>query len=61
MFIVLTTKNSLEQNEKGNFLMPLSRGTEGIQAFYLPLYDTYEDAVEKYPHEIIFELPITIN
>ena len=59
MFIALTPKRALEKNEKGKFLVPISIDVGEVHSFYIPMYDTFEEAFKLFPNSIILELPIT--
>ena len=59
MFIVLEPKNGLEKGEKGKFLVPIAVDVADVDSFYIPIYDTYEEAVEAAPNTTILELPLT--
>ena len=59
MFIALTPKRALEKDEKGKFLVPISIDVGEVHSFYIPMYDTYEEAVKDSPNNTILELPIT--
>ena len=59
MFIVLEPKNGLEKGEKGKFLVPIAVDVADVDSFYIPIYDTYEEAVEAAPNATILELPLT--
>ena len=59
MFIALTPKRALEKNEKGKFLVPISIDVGEVHSFYIPIYDTYEEAFKDSPNTTILELPVT--
>ena len=59
MFIALTPKRALEKDEKGKFLVPISIDVGEVHSFYIPMYDTYEEALKDSPNNTILELPIT--
>jgi len=59
MFIVLTPKNGLEKGEKGKFLVPIAVDVADVDSFYIPIYDTYAEAVDAADGATILELPLT--